>query len=108
MKSAQLAGQDRLVQRVFGEHGLAESLGGDQDDIFALVMKSTRSTIGPCRSVGQVHSKSATGLKRPRRGACSCRSRRRRARAPSSARTIVSSRTVGLQSVRTEHTKRPC
>ena len=31
-----VAGQDRPMQQLFGEHGLAESLGGDQDDIFAL------------------------------------------------------------------------
>ena len=31
-----MAGEDRLVQQVLRQHGLAEPLGGDQDDILAL------------------------------------------------------------------------
>ena len=62
-----VAGEQGLVGEILGDHGLADAVGADQDDVGGSARKSqAHSSSMAARSlcVGQCQSKSARGLKR--------------------------------------------
>jgi hypothetical protein len=57
-------GENGLVDKILGQHRLAEPVRGDDDDVFTLreEIKGQGSTVGRWMCVGPCHSKSAIAL----------------------------------------------